>query len=251
MDSQRLSHLLDTLIADLLQQRRLRLPTSNKTMHVILNGEDVTSLPATLACLSALHRCGYRLNMVFSHSASQSSLQSACLEALTQRGINEMRGSQQEPPEAEPCGDVYFPALSTNSLSKIALGIRDNLVCLWAFYALSMKKTAIVTLNAECRPDQNSALPQSLRARLAHYAGTLVEYGFTVIGQHTPGPEQTPLAHVHKPLVTLGDIRQYQKGQTLYIGHRTLITPAARDEIRDRGLVIVQRHQEDTCIWQR
>ncbi|WP_243466080.1 hypothetical protein [Sodalis glossinidius] len=123
--------------------------------------------------------------MVFSHSASQSSLQSACLEALTQRGINVMCGNQEESPVGKPCGDVYFPALSTNSLSKITLGIRDNLVCRWAFYALWMKKIAIVTLNAECQPDQNSALPQALRARLAHYAGTLVKYGFTVIGQHT------------------------------------------------------------------
>lgn len=251
MDSQRLSRLLDTMIDDILAQRRLRLQKHNKVMHVIVSGEDFTTLPATLKCLTALRRCGYLLVMTFSHSARQSSLQSSCLEALAQRGIDVECGSQDEPPLAHPCGDVYFPALSTNSLSKIALGIRDNLVCRWAFQALSMKKTAIVTLNAECQPDKNSALPQALRARLANYASTLAEYGFTVIGQHTNGPEQTPLANVHKQLVTLSDVRQYQKGQTLHIGNHTLITPAARDEIRDRGLVIVQRHQEDTCIWQR
>lgn len=242
MDSQRLSYLLDTLIEDLLKQRRLRLQTPNKMMHVILSGEDLRSLPATLACLSALDRCGYVLDMVFSHSASQSSLRSACLAALAQRGINVKCGSEQEPPVGEPCGNVYFPALSTNNLSKIALGIRDNLVCRWAFYALGMKKTAIVTLNTECQPEQNNALPQALRARLAHYAATLVEYGFTVIGQHTPGPDQTSSAHAHKPLVTLCDVRQYQKGQTLYIATGALITPAARDEIRDRGLIIVHGH---------
>lgn len=251
MDSQRLSYLVDTMIEDILEQRRLRLQTRSKVMYAILSGEDLTTLPATLECLSALHRGGYLLVMVFSHSARQSSLQSSCLEALAQRGIDVMCAGQEEPPVAELCGDLYFPALSTNSLSKIALGIRDNLVCRWAFYALSMQIKAIVTLNAECQPDKNGSLPQAFRIRLAHYAGTLVEYGFTVIGQHAVGPEPTPSANAHKQLVTLSDVRRYQSGQTLHIGHRTLITPAARDEIRDRGLVIVQRHQEDTCIWQR
>jgi hypothetical protein len=251
MDAQRLSYLLDTMIDDILTQRRLRVQTHNKVMHVMISGEELATLPATLACLSALHHCGYLLVMMFSHSARQSSLQSSCLEALAQQGIDVMCANQEEPPVGELCGDIYFPALSTNSLSKIALGIRDNLVCRWAFYALSMKKTAIVTLNAECQPNKNSALPQAFRARLAHYASTLVEYGFTVIGHHTGGQGKTPLANAHKPLVTLSDIRQYQKGQTLHIGNRTLITPAARDEIRDRGLVVVQGSLEDTCIWQR
>lgn len=249
MDSQRLSRLLDTIIDDILLQRKQRLQSRNKVMRVIISGEDLTTLPTTLDCLAALDRCGYLLVMTFSWSARQSALQSSCLDGLTQRGIDVVCDNREPQPTDEPATGFYFPALSSNSLSKIALGIRDNLVCRWAWHALGVNQSAIVTLNGECRPD--AALPQALRARLANYAATLVEYGFTVIGhQHSNVKQRLPAGN-HQRLVTLSDVRQYQKGQTLHIGNRTLITPAARDEIRDRGLVIVQSHQEDTCIWQK
>lgn len=248
MDSQRLSRLLDTIIDDILMQRKQRLQSRNRVMRVVISGEDLTTLPTTLACLAALDRSGYLLVMTFSWSARHSSLQSSCLDALARRGIDVVCDNRDPQPAETPATGVYFPALSSNSLSKIALGIRDNLVCRWAWHALSVNQSVIVTLNGECRDE---TLPQAFRARLANYASTLVEYGFTVMGhQHTHGKHRSPTRH-HPRLVTLSDVRQYPKGQTLYIGNHTLITPAARDEIRDRGLVVVQNHLEDTCIWQR
>ncbi|AOR62756.1 flavoprotein [Pectobacterium wasabiae] len=251
MDSQRLSHLLDTIIDDVLAQRKQRLQTRNKVMRVVLSGEDLTTLSTTLDCLAALDRSGYLLVMMFSHSAMQSSLHTACLEGLVRRGIDVLCDSREPHQTEDAYSSLYLPALSSNSLSKIALGIRDNLVCRWAFQALSVNKAVIVTLNTECRPDVDNPLPQALRARLADYANTLVEYGFTVIGQHRTGTKQTLSASPHKQLVTLSDVREYPSGQVLHIGNRTLITPSARDEIRDRGIVIVQSHLEETCIWQR
>lgn len=243
MDAQRLSYFLDTLIADLLAQRKQRLETHTQVMRVVLSGDDLTTLPATLECLTALERSGYLLVMVFSHSARESSLQSRCLQALAQRGIEVICDNQEPQPGHDTGGSLYFPALSTNSLSKIALGIRDNLVCRWAFHALSTNKAAIVTLNPECQPNADNPLPQAFRTRLVNYANTLAEYGFTVIG--------LPRTDVRRPLISLSDVRQHPPGQPLHVGNRTLITPAARDEIRDRGLVIIQHPQEDTCIWQR
>jgi hypothetical protein len=251
MDAQRLSLLLDSIIDDMLALRKQRLESHHQLMRVILSGDDLTTLPTTLECLAALDRCGYLLLIASSHSARESSLQSSCLQALAQRGIDAISDNREPSQVDESCSGFYFPALSSNSLSKIALGIRDNLVCRWAFHALGINKTVIVTLNAECLPDKDNSLPQALRARLASYADTLAEYGFTVIGRHSSGAKQMLATGAHKQLITLSEVRQYQKGQTLHIGHRTLITPAARDEIRDRGLVIVQSPQEDTCIWQR
>jgi hypothetical protein len=248
MDAQAFSHRLDSIINAVLAEHKQRLQSRRPVMRVVLSGEDLTTLPATLECLTALDHGGYLLLMTSSYSARQSSLYASCLEALAQRGIGVVSDDPDLAPVDDSCSGFYFPALSTNSLSKIALGIRDNLVCHWAFRAISLQKTAIVTLNAECQPDKNSALPQAFRARLANYASTLAAYGFTVIGQHSSGAKPSSPIRTHKQLVTLSDVRQYQKGQTLHIDNRTLITPAARDEIRDRGLVIVQRRQEDICI---
>ncbi|XBS70879.1 flavoprotein [Acerihabitans sp. KWT182] len=251
MDSQRLSRLLDTMIDDILAQRKRRLQTRRQVMGVVLSGEDLSTLPATLDCLTALNRSGYLLTMAFSHSARQSSLQAACLDGLAQRDV-EVLCCQQEPQQAgEFCSGLYLPALSTNSLSKIALGIRDNLVCRWVFHALSRNKPVMVTLNAECRPDAGNSLPQAFRARLANYAATLAQYGITVIPSQTAGAKHAPSASINKRLITLRDVRQYQRGEALHIGDRTLITPAARDDMRDRGIVIIQDPTEEACFWQR
>lgn len=251
MDSHRLSQLIDTLIAELLARRKQRLQTHSQVMRVVLSGEDLTTLPATLDCLSALDRRGYLLVMAFSHSAMQSSLQSSCLEELARRGIDVLCDNQEPQQRERSFHGLYLPALSTNSMSKIALGIRDNLVCRWACHALSLNKPVIVTLNAECRYDAAYSLPQPFQSRLAHHAATLVAYGFTVIGQQITNAKQVLSASANKQLITLSDVYQCQKGEVLHIDSRTLITPAARDEIRDRGIVIIQGHQEKTCIWQK
>jgi hypothetical protein len=163
MDAQRLSHRLDRLIADLLAQRRRRLQAHGKVMRVVLSGEDLATLPATLDCLTALNACGYLLVMTFSHSAIQASLHSTCLEALAHRDV-EALCDDRDPCKAEDAfSGLYLPALSTNSLSKIALGIRDNRVCRWAFHALSLNIPIIVTLNAECRDTAASQLPRHCR----------------------------------------------------------------------------------------
>lgn len=251
MDAQRLSHRLDSLIADMLEQRRRRLQTHGKVMRVILSGEDLTTLPTTLDCLTALDKSGYLLVMAFSHSAMQVSLPSSCLQALTQRGVDVLRDDREPWQTEDAFTGLYLPSLSTNSLSKIALGIRDNRVCRWAFHALSLNKPLIVTLNPECQDDAANPLPCAFRARLATYVATLEEYGITVIGRPITHRERRPQAGVGKSLITLSEVRQHPRGAVLSVGHRTLITPAARDEIRDRGIVIAQSHQEDICIWQK
>lgn len=247
MDAQQLSYLVDTAIDDILTQRKRRLQTHNKVMRVVLSGEDLSTLSSTLECLIALERCGYLLVMAFSHSARNSLLQSHCLQALAKQGVEVICDNQPPSSTQRADSDIFFPALSTNSLSKIALGIRDNLVCRWAFHALSVNRTAIITLNAECDPDRHATLPSALRARLMNYASTLAEYGFTVVGLQKP----TSVRRSHRPLITLSDVRQHPQGEPLKIDSRTLITPAAQDEIRDRHLVIVHPFQEDLCIWQK
>ena len=240
MNAQQLSQHLDNLITDMLAQRRRRLQAHSKVMRVVVSGEDLSALPTTLDCLAALDRSGYLLVITFSHSSIRASLPSSCLAALARRGV-EALCDNRDPGQAEAAfSGLYLPSLSTNSLSKIALGIRDNRVCRWAFHALSSNIPTIVTLNAECRNDGVSLFPPAFRARLASYVATLGEYGITVIGgpmaQSDPGPAMPP----GKALLTLSDVRQHPTGTVLSIGPRTLITPAARDAIRDRGIVIAQ-----------
>ncbi|MFK3705944.1 flavoprotein [Klebsiella sp. NPDC088457] len=251
MNSQRLSQLLDTIIDNVLAQRQRALQSRSRVMRVVLSGEDLTTLPTTLDCLTALDRSGYLLVIASSHSATQSPLHAACLEALARRGVDVLCDNQAPAQTAAAFNALFLPALSTNSLSKIALGLCDNLVCRWAFHALSLNKPTIVTLNAECREDSAHRLPPAFRARQANYLATLAEYGVTVIGQPRANPPPSPSPRAGRPLMTLRDVRRQPKGAVLRIAQRTLITPAARDELRARGITLVEGHQEEICIWQK
>lgn len=236
MDSQTLSQLLDRAIAELLAQS-----VAQKNVRVVVTGDDLSSLPETLNCLAALEQAGYQLWVSFSHSASQSALKDACIDRLRQWGSR--AGFDH------PSGDydaLYLPALSINSMSKIALGIRDNLACEAVFQALHQRKQTIATLHPQCH---DSRLPLPLLARLEGYTHMLESYGVTLSGKkmaHIDSPpvsQSAPFTSLpfagKKRLIALRDIRLLAPGEGLRVERDTLITPAAKDEIKRRNLTLI------------
>lgn len=236
MDSQTLSQLLDRAIAELLAQS-----VAQKNVRVVVTGDDLSSLPETLNCLAALEQAGYALWVSFSHSASQSALKAACIDALRQRGSRAGFDRQRADYDA-----LYLPALSVNSMSKIALGIRDNLACEAVFQALQQRKQAIATLHPQCHDNR---LPLTLLARLAGYAQVLESYGVKIAGKKMahvdPDPVSLSVPSTSLPtagkkrLITLRDIRLLAPGEELWVERDTLITPAAKDEISRRNLTLI------------
>lgn len=236
MDSQTLSQLLDRVIADVLAQRRGVEHDARQKVRVVITGEDASTLPATLLSLLALDRAGYRLLVSFSHSASLSGLRAACMRDVEAR----CRGAlfNESGPQAgdEDYASLYLPALSTNSLSKIALGIVDNLAGRWAFHALGQQKKVIATLNPQCLQTADAGFAPALLARLAGYASTLERYGIVIAGKK---PAVSP-ADGNKRLITLADIRLHPAAEALQIDSHTLITPAAQDEIRQQNITVIK-----------
>jgi len=241
MDSQTLSQLLDRVIADVLAQHACAQSGAQKNVRVVITGDDISALSQTLNCLTALERAGYELWVSFSHSASQSALRTACVEALQKQ--RSRAGFDLAPTHYEA---LYLPALSVNSMSKIALGIRDNLACDAVFQALQQRKAVIATLHPDC---QDNTLPLPLLARYEGYAHTLESYGvaisgprFSPVGEapgNAPAPESRLPVTGKKRLITLRDIRLLAPGEPLCIEGNTLITPAAKDEIKRRNLTLV------------
>ncbi len=227
-EHQRLSRLIDKSIADLLVRQRTARNDAGKTVHVVITGSDLTTLPLTLKSLRALSSAGYPLQVAFSHSAGESGLKAALLPELT--GLC----TADEPSELPAGADdsLYLPALSTNSLSKIALGLRDNLATTQVFHALRNQTPVIVTLNPELLHLSDSGFAPPLQARLKAYINALGQYGIRVDGRKD--------THGQKRLITLKDIRLYQANDTLRIGSNTLITPAAQDEIRRQHITVIR-----------
>ncbi|MGG8471665.1 flavoprotein [Rahnella sp. PAMC25617] len=222
---QRLSRLIDKSIAELLVRERAARNAGCKTVRVVITGSDLTTLPQTLKSLRALESAGYVLRVMFSYSAGESGLKTALLsEIQLVSGIDEFSTLTDD--------SLYLPALSTNSLSKIALGLRDNLATTQVFHALSLNTPVIVTLNSELLHLSDSAFAPPLQARLNDYIDTLRQYGIAI-----KGLEDTAC---QKRLITMNDIRLHHTSGSLRIGRNTLITPAAQDEIRRQNITVIR-----------
>ncbi|MEA9390216.1 hypothetical protein SJI19_06575 [Acerihabitans sp. TG2] len=260
MYSQTLSQLLDTFIAELLAQKKCDVDSGSKKMRVVITGNDISALTETVNCLVALGRAGYQLWVTFSQSASLSALKMSYIQAIGQRcsGVVFDEQPRHDVVFDDDYESLFLPALSTNSMSKIALGIRDNIASEWVFHAFSQQKQIIATLNSECLAGpKNAVLPQPLLSRLSSYVQTLEQYGIVFSGNKmmcsarsdaTPtGARQLAVDAVHnkvphapKRLITLRDIRLHPTNEHLCVDSKTLITPAARDEISHRKITVIQ-----------
>lgn len=244
MEQQVLSQRLDAIIAELLAQKRRELNAGRKKIRVLITGDRFCSLPATLLSLKALDHAGYQLLMTFSHSAQLSGLKTACMREVDATCAGAWY-SEQDPIEDDDYNSLFLPALSSNSLSKIALCIRDNITSRWVFHALSTGKPVMTTLNAECLESAASGNTRPWLGRLAEYVATLEQYGVVVVGKKMPA-QNGPIAHrgkaisQPKQLITRSDILTCSSGERLTVGRHTLITAAAQDEIRRRNITVIQ-----------
>ncbi|MBV6817818.1 flavoprotein [Rahnella sp. PD12R] len=235
MESQALSRWLDTVIANLLAEKKQTV----KTVRVVITGSDVTTLPVTLRGMRALEHAGYRLQVAFSHSANLGGLKAALLAEMTAGVVVDDKSADEQLADGEDYDSLYLPALSGNSLTKIALGIRDNLATSWVFHALQKQKNVIATLPPELLNPADSGFPPPLMVRLAGYADVLRQYGIAVTGINSDVQVSTEITG-KKRLITLSDIRQHRTTQRLRIDSNTLITPAAQDEIRRQNITVIR-----------
>ncbi|MFO6300055.1 flavoprotein [Rahnella selenatireducens] len=236
MESQVLSRWLDTVIANLLAEKKQTV----KTVRVVITGSDVTTLPVTLRGMLALEHAGYRLRVAFSHSAILGGLKTALLAEMKDGVIVDDKCADEPLADGEDYDSLYLPALSGNSLTKIALGIRDNLATGWVFHALQKQKYVVVTLPPELLNAADSGFPLPLMARLTGYADVIRQYGIAVTGTNSDVQASANITTGKKRLITLSDIRQHRTTQRLRIDSNTLITPAAQDEIRRQNITVIR-----------
>ncbi|MCW2481507.1 flavoprotein [Candidatus Symbiopectobacterium sp. NZEC135] len=239
MNSQTLSALIDKAITDALARRTLRIFENTQaetlrqpTTFVLITGDDITAFPATLRYLAALAQAGCLLSVHFSHSAQR--LHTHFADAL-HRLLPQVPCQQATDPMLRSGDTLLLPALSDNSLAKIALGLRDNAASQWVFQALA-QDVRIIALH---HPD--AAMPPAYLAQISRYQETLRQFGIRMMGQ--PGAPQASVSHSAivtggKTLLTARDVRLHNEN-TLRVRPGTLITPAARDAIAARRITLI------------
>ncbi|MCL2899654.1 flavoprotein [Brenneria tiliae] len=263
MNSQTLSLLIDDIIAEIMADKvRHAIASPRPALLVAITGDDAAGFPATLRYLTALERGGYALYLLFSHSAQ--SLGAAWAGEISHAlpRARQLTEKDIEPAHWQNSEALLLPALSSNSLAKIALGIGDNLAGRMVFQALAQNLRIMATLNRECDPArQASVLPAAYLAQLRRYVDTLQRIGIHFITPRASAgatlnrpfshPADLPRPGGGKRLITQREVRLHDARQALYVDADVLITPAARDEIANRKITLITHPQEAACIWQQ
>ncbi len=227
MEIKDLTVMISQIVDDILEKKRQR----SKVIRVILTGNEQESLLDTLNCIKALYRSGYGIAVTLSHSANNSVIKSVFLR-WQQEGDIEFSMDSYLPDElSDDYYGLFFPAISMNSLTKLALCIRDNLATSWAFHALLNRKPITATLNHEYQTMVvNAASP--LIEQFSIYLNKAEDYGVHFIGK----PNVPSLAN--HSLITLKDVKLLPAHKPLIIEKNTIITPSAKDEIARRRIFI-------------
>ncbi|WP_409306674.1 flavoprotein [Pectobacterium sp. B1J-3] len=252
-----LSLLIDKVIVDVMAakvQDALVIP--QHTVLVLITGDDAVGFPTTCRYLNALAQSGYTVHLLFSQSAQ--ALRTIADECLAHARI--LTETDIAPARLQRYEMLLLPALSSNSLTKIAIGIRDNLASRIAYLALAGNVRVLATLNRECdMTPPLTSLPAAYLAQLRQYISTLENFGIrfiaaqanTRVAANHSRPATVHHTHTTKRLITQRDVRLHDAGQALYITPNVLITPAARDEIANRRITLITQPQEAACIWQK
>ncbi|MCE0495495.1 hypothetical protein [Vibrio salinus] len=228
MGQESLSDCLDRIIRDILDNK----PSRPKLMRVILTGNDTRSLVSTLNCLEALYHAGYGLAVTFSYTASHSVTKAVCLRWKEAKQIGVSFDTVSPDDDNSEYYGVFFPALSTNSMAKMALCLSDNLACEWLFHALHRNRSVVATLNADCNQLSASACSMALRKQLNQYIQTLEHYGVVFSGMHESN------LNTASRVISVKDVRLHPKDEPFLIDRDVLITPAAKDELYYRNIAV-------------
>ncbi len=243
MNSQVLSSLIDRAITDALarsteRSESMRIErtqsehTRQSTTFVLITGDNIAAFPATLRYLTALSQAGCLLSVHFSHSAQR--LHTHFADTL-HRLLPQVSCQHAITPTLRNGDTLLLPALSDNSLAKIALGLRDNAASQWVFQAL-IQDVRIIAIH---HPD--TTMPSAYLAQISHYQETLRRFGIRMMGQSAASQasvSRSAIATIGKSLLTARDVRLHSE-DTLCVPHGTLITPAARDEIAARRITLI------------
>lgn len=222
---------LTVMISQIVDEILKRKPQRSKVIRVIITGNEQESLVDTINCITALYRSGYGIAVTLSHSADNSVIKSVFLRWQQEGNIEFSMDSYLPDELRDDYYGVFFPAISMNTLTKLALCLRDNLATSWAFHALLNQKPITVTFNHEYQTVLDNA-PGVLTEQISTYVQKIEDYGISFIGRSKLS-DMPP-----KSLITLADVKLQPEDQPLFIAKNTIITPSAKEEIVRRRIFV-------------
>ncbi|WP_378954757.1 flavoprotein [Pelosinus sp. sgz500959] len=236
---------VEDLIKELLREL---LPLVKKRILVMFSGGTV-NLELLLDILIEVNLNDY--DLVISENAQQI-INQDLLKTLKGNTVTSMVDLEVAIKKAD---FVLIPVLSRNTLSKIALGISDNLLTTGISRALMMNKE-IVIVRDSYDPQNSVNIAKGLSKNVAYNAMIMnyekqlesMDVKFIDTGEFRMAVEGNSLKKVpvvqsvegggfcNHSILTLSDINGNDSNSVLKIRESTIITPLARDYIQSKGI---------------
>ncbi|WP_019154185.1 flavoprotein [Robertmurraya massiliosenegalensis] len=252
---------IEELVRNLLQNL---LPERSKKILIFLSGGSVNT-EILLKVLAEFDQKNYEL--VLSDSGKKM-IPNTLIEELNGETIQSFSELEKSLNEAD---FVLIPIMTRNTLSKVALGIADNLVTTGIARALMMGKEVLAVKdsfdsNHPINRVKELARNQAYNEMLKSYETCLEQFGVkfipleefksVLLNKINPSSERinaekklvlTQSNHqtssedkvkVDSSILTAGDIRKYEQHAVIQIKPSTIVTPLAKDFISDNQMKI-------------
>lgn len=265
MSPNELSAMIDKAIIDLISEQVIAaLQRYKKRIAVLFTGNDRCAFLQALPQLQALSQQNGPLSLLFSYSARPMVEQyQAEITALSPAHICQPgeQTVQDYLDQVNQSSLLLLPGLSLNTLAKSAVGICDSVPSEVIAYALVQGKRMVASHSHLLHSASRGVSPAYI-ANIEQHITRLQAYGVEFVGPSAlasgielPGRAITaasgmtnPFNHYHgshqpveqrKRLVSLRDVLLHDASSPLSLTPDTLLTPAARDEIKKRKIQLI------------
>ncbi|MEA4924391.1 MAG: flavoprotein [Syntrophomonadaceae bacterium] len=247
--------LITLVLAELAKQSSQ--PAAQKILAVFSGG--MIGLETVLAQMQQLQQAGYQFEIVLTPNATTVIAPQSLRQSLGPVPVHgESDDFHQITRVLAECDAVLIPVMTMNTAAKVVNGISDNLATTLIMIALLSGKSIIGVKDAcdprnQCREQMgHNKAAQAYRALLTANIERLKDYGMELCDSKDLAI--TVQHHLNKPTAMDAVIPENQPAftgkilsvadlpgtsSTITVSPRTIITPAAKDAIKERGIEVV------------
>lgn len=239
-----------------------------KRIGILFCGSDI-NLTRAFEGLRRLQSEGYHLHGVMTQSASAIGLEDRIVSALSIQSLSKGKEEVDIQKFMDAIDGLVVPNITQNTLSKVAVGIQDNLGALLIWQALITNKPVFISTDSVFSGWFDINKNRAMKMVMQNHVATLKQFGakednhynynFSWETEKKSEPinsfanqERSHLSvksmesferQSTKKLITESDIKAMEAKRELKLVPGQIVTPLAKDEAASKGIqIIYQRH---------
>lgn len=230
--------------------------TSNKKVMVVLNGGTI-GLDESIDALKKLKSKGFILKAVISEFAEKI-LDMNCINEVFEKVYIDHLNTENLEVYSESFDILIGANITLNTLSKVALGICDNMPLRVISQAI-MRGTKIVFVKDACdldNPTRNEVgyinIPEGYKNLYQNYLKTVESFGVEIVNSYDlynsitgvkkiSSKKEVMEVSIEKNIITREDIMKLSNNKEIMVLKSSIVTSLAKDLCEEMGIKLIRR----------